>query len=392
MARGKMRAYSINGRFLRICEKLYSDVGGRVKVGQVLSDRFTVKEGLRQGCILSPSLFSLFLMDLAEELEEKGLGVSVSGVWMGACFFADDIVLLAESGEQLQSMLDVVYSYSRRWRLKFNVSKCGVLVVGQKRREKLWRLGKEWIKEVDEYKYLGVWQNRQATGHNHVNHLVGKGVGLQNLARGAKFWRGEEDIEAGLIAWEVASRPVLNYGAEVWACSSKADEHRLEQIQDRAGRRILGLTWRFPGTVVRGELGWMRLRYQRHILALQYMGKLREMGCRRWPRIVGEAMCKVQNKGTWVDYARELLVRYRLQDMWGGDGWEGKTWKRKVLSQVKDEAEKAWKEEVELREDLGPYKERQKDLKRAEYIRRGNGDGIRLEIKEKCEWGKHFVD
>ena len=48
-------------------------------------------------------------------------------------------------------------------------------------------LDKEVVKEVDEYKYLGVWVNRQVRGHNHVNHLVGKTVGLQNLARVAKF-------------------------------------------------------------------------------------------------------------------------------------------------------------------------------------------------------------
>ena len=47
-----------------------------------------------------------------------------------------------------------------------------VLVVEQKRREKKWRMGKDRIKEVDEYKYLGVWINRQATAHNHVEHLV----------------------------------------------------------------------------------------------------------------------------------------------------------------------------------------------------------------------------
>ena len=74
--------------------------------------------------------------------------------------------------------------------------------------------------------YFGVWINRQVTGHNHVNHLEGKPLGLQNLARGGKFWRDEEGIKAGLTMWEVVCKPVLNYGAEVWTCSSKTDEQR----------------------------------------------------------------------------------------------------------------------------------------------------------------------
>ena len=89
-------------------------------------------------------------MDLADELERRGLGVKVKGTWMSACFFADDIVLTAESGKKLQCMLDVVYKYAKRWKLRFNASKCGVLVVGQKKSGKLWALGKEGIKEVDE--------------------------------------------------------------------------------------------------------------------------------------------------------------------------------------------------------------------------------------------------
>ena len=40
---------------------------------------------------------------------------------------------------------------------------------------------------------------------------------------------------------EVVCKPVLNYGAEVWACSIKIDEQRLERIQKRAGRPIPGL-------------------------------------------------------------------------------------------------------------------------------------------------------
>ena len=51
---------------------------------------------------------------------------------MGACFFADDIVLLAESGGQLQSMLDEASKYVERGKLRFNASKCGIFVMGQK--------------------------------------------------------------------------------------------------------------------------------------------------------------------------------------------------------------------------------------------------------------------
>jgi len=386
----KMKRYGIDGRFMRVCEGLYRDVGARVRVGSVFSERFDIKEGLKQGCILSPSLFSLFLMDLAEELEDKDLGVKVSGVWMGACFFADDIVLLGDSESELQRMLDVVSEYAQRWKLRFNASKCGVLVVGQKKRDKLWRLGREEIKEVDEYKYLGVWINRQVTGHNHIRHLEGKAMALQHLARRAKFWRIDEDVKAGLTTWEVVCKPVLNYGGGIWACSSKADEHRLEKIQNGAGRRILGLSWRFPSVVVRGELGWKKLKFDRHRLALEYLGRLRGMGVGRWPRIVGEALHGLGGRGTWVDYVIALVLEYKLQEDWEDNQWQGKVWKRRVAEQVEFAGRHSWRKEVESKGDLGMYRDRQVELGRAEYIGRMSGDQIRGEIKQKCEWGEHF--
>ena len=61
-------------------------------MGKVFSERYTID--LRQGCILSPSLFSLFLMDLADELERRGLGGKGKGDMDGCMFFADDIVLI----------------------------------------------------------------------------------------------------------------------------------------------------------------------------------------------------------------------------------------------------------------------------------------------------------
>ena len=104
--------------------------------------------------------------------------------------------------------------------MRFNAKKCGVLVVGEKKTNRVWKLGKDSIGEVDEYKYLGVWINWQANVKNHVRHLLGKSDRLHALVRGAKFGQGEEDVATGVIVWKIAARPVLEYGREVWACPS----------------------------------------------------------------------------------------------------------------------------------------------------------------------------
>ena len=74
-------------------------------------------------------------MDLAEELKRKG--VEIKGHWIGACFFADDIVLVTEVSKELQKMLDLVGIFAKDWTMQFNAKKCGVLVVGEKKKKRL---------------------------------------------------------------------------------------------------------------------------------------------------------------------------------------------------------------------------------------------------------------
>ena len=62
--------------------------------------------------------------------------------------FADDVVLLTGEKKDLEIMLKVAYSYSERWRFKFNAAKCKV-VTNQKRKEGEWRIGGEPMAEVE---------------------------------------------------------------------------------------------------------------------------------------------------------------------------------------------------------------------------------------------------
>ena len=75
--------------------------------------------------------------------------------------YADDVVLLAESEEDLQSMLDVVSHWCKQWRLEVNVSKTKVMVFGARgtQNTKARCCGRE-LDEVEEYKYLGVWLSK----------------------------------------------------------------------------------------------------------------------------------------------------------------------------------------------------------------------------------------
>ena len=85
--------------------------------------------GVRQGCILSPCLFSLFIADLPAFLKDAGgQGVKLNDAWVRVLLFADDGAIVANSAADLQSMLDALHVFCSKWRLLVNVEKTEVLV------------------------------------------------------------------------------------------------------------------------------------------------------------------------------------------------------------------------------------------------------------------------
>ena len=79
--------------------------------GETLSDEFLVKNGVRQGAVLSPSLFSLYIDSLLTKLQSSGYGCFVNNHFYGCSAYADDIVLLSPSTNALQSMFDICVKY-----------------------------------------------------------------------------------------------------------------------------------------------------------------------------------------------------------------------------------------------------------------------------------------
>ena len=127
----KMRRYGIAEKLVKLC-MFYVKVEACVVTGYGLTDWFVVEEGLRQGSVLSPVLYAIFVMDLVD-LESSGEGVVLGGVYCGMLMFADDMAMLAGSEGEMEGM---------RWRFQFNEMKSKVMVVSKRKRERSrWLLG-----------------------------------------------------------------------------------------------------------------------------------------------------------------------------------------------------------------------------------------------------------
>ena len=95
----------------------------KVRWGHSVSNSFHVSNGVRQGGVLSPVLFAVYLDGLLEELADCGCGCYWRNLFAGAFCYADDIVLLAPCASALRVMLNICCSYASTHGLKFNPEK-----------------------------------------------------------------------------------------------------------------------------------------------------------------------------------------------------------------------------------------------------------------------------
>ena len=102
----KMRGYGIAEKLVKWCELFYKRVEAEVVTGHRMTQWFEVDGGLWKGIVPSPLLYSIFMMDLVNELEDSGDGVRVEGAYCGMLMFADDMAMMAESEEEMGRMLD----------------------------------------------------------------------------------------------------------------------------------------------------------------------------------------------------------------------------------------------------------------------------------------------
>ena len=163
----------VKGRMWRVIKKMYMSSRSVVLLEGEKSDSFNVDQGVAQGCNLSPILFSVFINDLLKEVEQAELGIQLSsGKTFGGMLFADDFVGVSDSKESLQKLIDVVYSYCSKWRLRANLIKSAVMVFSKDAVNGCWKWGEHSLPKVSSYSYLGIDFSSNGAWDMHIKKLL----------------------------------------------------------------------------------------------------------------------------------------------------------------------------------------------------------------------------
>ena len=112
----------------------YTGLACRVKWGDNLSQWFCLKAGVRQGGVLSPCLYCLYVDALISQLENLKVGCYILEVFMAALLYADDMALISPSIKGLQILLDQCSVFCDEWDICINAKKSKAMYFGEKMR------------------------------------------------------------------------------------------------------------------------------------------------------------------------------------------------------------------------------------------------------------------
>ena len=161
--------YGVSGRLLNGIKSMYVDSEACVRINRVESEWFKIESGVRQGCVMSPWLFNLYMDGVMKELMAGAMGEGVRMVengreWRLPCLlYADDLVLCGESEESLKKLIEGFGRVCKSRGLKVNVDKSKVMVVSGENKQCRIILEDELLDQVSEFKYLGYLLDEKGT-------------------------------------------------------------------------------------------------------------------------------------------------------------------------------------------------------------------------------------
>ena len=151
-----MRKNNINASIIRVIENLYDKAQSAVLFNGSTGEWFRTTVGVRQGCLLSPTLFNIFLERImCEALDDHEDSVSIGGRLITNFRFADDIVVNAEEEEKAGVLIDRLDRTTTRYKMEIGPDKTKVVTNNPNGFQREIKIKGQRLEEVENFKYLG---------------------------------------------------------------------------------------------------------------------------------------------------------------------------------------------------------------------------------------------
>ncbi|XP_072943439.1 uncharacterized protein [Epargyreus clarus] len=230
----------IDYRYIEVLKCMYKAASMTIRLHDRSTNPIQVQRGVRQGDVLSPKLFTAALEDVFKLMEWKGFVniINIDGEYITHLRFVDDIVIMAESLEDLNTMLNDLCGASQRVGLKMNMDKTKIMSNVHVTPMPVVVDGVT-LELVDEYVYLGqIIQMGKSNFEKEVTRRIRLGWAAFGKLRDISSSKIPQSLKSKMF--EQCVLPVMTYGAETWSFTVSLIR-RLKVAQRAMERAMLGI-------------------------------------------------------------------------------------------------------------------------------------------------------
>ncbi|CAG2208135.1 unnamed protein product [Mytilus edulis] len=295
----------------------YEKLQAAVRLNGSLTDWFSVEAGVRQGDNLAPTLFAVFVDDLVTEINRIGKGINIGTDSLSCLLYADDIVLISDTVDGLQSLLHCVTDWSKTWRLKVNTDKTKIMHVRKASKPKNdyeFQLNNMTLETVSKYRYLGLVITENLDYKETTNELVSSGSRSLGSLVSKYYAMDGMDFDTYTKIFDSTVLPILEYGSGVWG-HKRYDS--LERLQYRAIRTFLGVSLTTPIPAITGDMGWYPVHHRIQVNIVRLYCRLVKLPDTRICRkvFVWDQNISTRYRDTWFNHAKKLFDSCGLSDV-----------------------------------------------------------------------------
>ena len=320
----KLNHLGVSGKIIRVLNSIYSKANFQVRTSDGHTPPIQVTEGVLQGEILSPLLFTLFISDMENYFRAQGhVGLSIdskSNLLM--LLFADDTAIIGYSEGDVQKKLCTLHQYCSANGLTVNVDKTKVMIAAQRA---CWSKtdfrfvydGNE-VEKVKEYTYLGVPFYRGGKFNGATRYFKNKGLtALHSINQIAHRGRIKRWVARNKL-FDACVLPAMLYGSEVWGFDS---HEALETVQMKFLKQNLGITKTTANHATRAETGRISIQTHIHKKMLSLWYKILNMDQERTQRKIYDKMLALKDENLegptfWTTQIKTILSDIGMQVLW----------------------------------------------------------------------------
>ena len=238
-----LRSFNVEEGLVQMMQSLYNSASSAVLLGSEVGNFFKIKVGVRQGCLLSPVLFNIFLENIMREtLQDFDTTISVGGRAICNLRFADDIDLMGGTNAELQSLTNRLVDRAGSYGMEVSSEKSKVMVNGNDNsNEAHIIMNGQTLEEVEAFKYLGATLTKDGRSSTEVK--IRLAISMSAMAGLSKIWRSKDiSFPTKIKLFRSLVLSILLYGCESWTLTAEL-EKKIQAFEMKCYRRLLQISW-----------------------------------------------------------------------------------------------------------------------------------------------------